>query len=95
LTGFSGEQQQKKTMKLSEQLQRHVDLHPPGPIMLEHYASEAAAMEDQIAAVKASLREYHRGIDTVGNEIIWGQSLRHMVESALGEAKPTETGAES
>ena len=59
------------------------------------WASDAAAMEDQIAAVKAALREYHCGIDTGGNEIIWGQSLRHMVESALGEAKPTGTGAES
>jgi hypothetical protein len=86
-------------MKLSEQLQRHVDLHPPGPIMLEHYASEAAAMEDQIAAVKAALREYHHGRDrspaATPGMFRLSRSIETIFETPYVPTTATETGAES
>jgi hypothetical protein len=47
-------------MKLSEQIQQASNA---GLIAGFGWAADAAAMEDQIAAVKAALREYHCGRD--------------------------------
>jgi hypothetical protein len=68
------------TVKLSERIQQATKAD-----LIDDFgwASDAAAMEDQIAAVKAALREYHHGVDTHGEHIQAGQRLATRVETAL------------
>jgi hypothetical protein len=62
------------------------EINTEGRILYDHTSPDAApreAMEDQLAAVKAALWEYHHGVDTHGEHIQAGQRLATRVETAL------------
>jgi hypothetical protein len=86
-------------MKLSEQIQQASNA---GLIDDFGWAADAAAMEDQIAAVKDALREYHCGRDRypagVNSRMFrLSRSIETIFETPYvpGSTTPTETGAES